>query len=113
MSIASLIVEGIGPDGSVPYVLTGGLGPFDPAAVAGLDGGWGHLTKKQRAKLKREAEAQRQRVIDGWDASLHEQAELRGQIMRGLQPEVLGVALPAVTGDYDDEEEIEMLLMAA
>jgi len=108
MTISTMIVRsGIGQWSNIAHIMMHGLDIGAPAVI-GPDGGWGHLSKTQRKRLKHLGAEERQRTIDGWNQALREQAELRAQIIYSLHPEILGIP---VSVEDDDEDDLEMLLM--
>lgn len=113
MSIAALITEGIGPGGSIPYLLTEGLDIGTPAPpTAPVGGHWGPpLTKAQLKKQKAEIAAIERAREAEWAKAKSDIEERRESIRAAMHPErILGVSNPPMEMD-EDETDIEMLLL--
>jgi hypothetical protein len=97
MTIAALITQGIGPGGSVPYLLTGGLdlGEAVVQPVTQARGGWlptkREIEEEERfRKKRREREKELREEIEHAYAALYENAATAPQALEVVAPYVEG-----------------------
>jgi hypothetical protein len=101
------------PDFDPPFP---GQAPPAPDVQTPQGGHWIPLTKKELARIKREAEQAKARQEAEWDAALKDKQTLHEQVMASLHPEkIIGVQLPTKEAtkphDDDDEDDVAFLLL--
>ena len=115
MTIAALITQGIGPGGSVPFLLTEGLGLGSPPPVPAVIGGhFLPLTKGQIKRLKAHDRTAYLAQEALWKEGREEGQELRDRLARGGKDAPIEIKLPGETpvdAFDEDEADIEMLLL--